>query len=474
MPDSPVYDFSNPVMMAIIVNPDGERIPLWTNSFGKGDLPALPVLTELTIELQPNFMPKITATLAANYQDILKFLTDRKIQYGLSSLQVQFGYIGKGGAPKLSPVYTGLLTTPDVSIAPEGVSITLTGTGVFAFSAQRQSASGTQLAGNRLCIIDKLLRGPDKNNPRKIILDKSGVEKGSPAWAALNDVILPSYAPSYVTDWVNIRKVVRDAGCWMRFEQEDSQKPAKLKLYSWSGMWAAEPTHAFVMYPGSVSGKKGLTLGPVEGVYPVLTFNSPTTGVHYPTSLWGAVVKGISDAEAAAKKKKLEANRKAGGKKGAKGVTDPSPPPDRAGPGGAVPVGPFFPDVDDRTFAGAETYNVDGVDDETFEPIRTKILGQLEQQLRAGGLKVEIGSLGIPDLFPGNCIEVRGLGKNLYDYKYGVFKVTHSLGSGGFSTNVEAWYNTSALKEAAKAAGQVSNQPAKEGSGGSSTQSKKG
>jgi hypothetical protein len=60
------------------------------------------------------------------------------------------------------------------------------------------------------------------------------------------------------------------------------------------------------------------------------------------------------------------------------------------------------------------------------------------------GIKLQIQTLGIPDILPGDVVAVRGVGAR-FDWNYGVFVVRHFIGSSGFTTELELVSNTAAI-----------------------------
>jgi phage protein D len=56
-------------------------------------------------------------------------------------------------------------------------------------------------------------------------------------------------------------------------------------------------------------------------------------------------------------------------------------------------------------------------------------------------LPLDVETIGMPTIEPGDVVRIRGLGKKL-DQNYGVFKVNHSLGASGFTTALHLISNT--------------------------------
>jgi phage protein D len=63
------------------------------------------------------------------------------------------------------------------------------------------------------------------------------------------------------------------------------------------------------------------------------------------------------------------------------------------------------------------------------------------------GVKLDIETLGIPDLLPGDVVAVRGIGKRLASESgnFGVQKVTHTVGGSSYTTKLEVLSNVGEL-----------------------------
>lgn len=71
------------------------------------------------------------------------------------------------------------------------------------------------------------------------------------------------------------------------------------------------------------------------------------------------------------------------------------------------------------------------------------------------GIKLELETLGVPDLIPGNVIVVEGLGVRIRG-NYVLLEVTHTMGTSGFTTSMTAIKNVeSVLQQGSLAFGPV-------------------
>jgi hypothetical protein len=226
-----------------------------------------------------------------------------------------------------------------------------------------------------------------------------------------------------------------------------------LRVFPVDAAWISTPGWRFQLFPGAVTAKLSGApgIGPSTGVYPILSFNTPTQAVFYPSSLLGAASAGIDD------KGKVVVNS----------FSDAKVSANRSGPGGSVPKGGAFVEGDEKTGNALDAFHSDNPKGKKHVD---KMKSQIKSQLKNGGVRVEIETLGVPDLLPGRTAQIDGLGPR-FDWNYGIHEVVHTLGTGGFSTQWVGYYNSSAIqKDVGKAFGLVLNPPAEEGSEGSSTE----
>jgi len=463
-----LYDFANPVMMAAIVNDDDTRIPLWTNAHQDGVIPPLPILTDLVVTLRQNEFYTITATLGGPYEYMIKFLDNEVIKFGQSYIQVQFGYLGAKGKAVFSPVYAGKIMTPDVSVGTE-ITVNISAQPHPSFSMKRMMVNGQVAKMTRLEIIEKLALGPDPKNPRKIEIDAKEVKEtpfealaatgGAFPWQeALRTEKIEAWAPGYLSEWTLIKKLVQDSQCSFDVSFDYKTGVTKIHIYPDEGRRSEPPKWRFQFFPGRVVGDDGSGgLGPNTGVYPILSFNSPTTAVFYPQSLVGSFLAGISDKTGEPVKKVVGADKdEAGGK-----------PVLRTGSKVVRPTGVDYPEPDLKTGSGLDAFHSD--DPESKKQVDT-MHGFIKGQLNRGGLRVEVESLGVPDLVPGRTAEIVGVSKK-FDWVYKVYEVVHTLGSSGFTTNWVGYTQGIDTAEGKDAEGVVQNPKAEGGEQDASTES---
>jgi hypothetical protein len=76
--------------------------------------------------------------------------------------------------------------------------------------------------------------------------------------------------------------------------------------------------------------------------------------------------------------------------------------------------------------------------------LKANVTAEMQRQLNMMGVHIEVETLGVPDLIPGEVIEIRGMGKRL-DSTYAVFTINHSIGIDGFTTSFTAVSNVAQM-----------------------------
>ena len=476
------YDFYSPFMSAWIVqnpeDPQGTRFPLWVEGVAPDrrsslvprppdgqsdyysdmveDLGSLAFCTEITVELQLAFIPKITASLHPPFRDGLAFLNSSLIEWGNSILEVQFGYVG--GTPEdivLSPVFSGVLLKPEVSIG-EDISITLNAQGIGGYTSVRQdwvqvlqnktrrkviralcrvigleanfeevdapfekdlAAVGQQVfetVGNSLGAfeLDQVTK-QEIENARKRIYQNSPMEQ------------VITVAPGGQTVWQVLYQVVREAQCWMCIQgAEEPGEPEQLRIIPRNSVMTGEPHCTLVLYD-LPDGE----IGPARNTFPIESVSSPTSAIYLPSATRGFLVFGYDSKERAKAVEVVDPN--------SKDVQRSGNAQTQANSSARNPA------ANTATGEGMAVASSDSMSPEYAEQIRA----ETESAATNMGVKLEITTLGIPDLVPAHVVAVRGIGARFEggSGNYGVFTVTHTLGSSGYSTKLEAVSNVGQL-----------------------------
>jgi hypothetical protein len=149
-------DFYNFFFNVVIVKDDQKTrtvFPLWAGpldatqiraaNFPKSSEPlrSLPFVQEVTVEHMMGEVARITVILTPPYEDGIKLINSELIEAGVSTLEVQFGYVVNGKA-NLSKVFRGVMLLPEVQIG-EDITITLHAQGVGGFAISRVESSET-------------------------------------------------------------------------------------------------------------------------------------------------------------------------------------------------------------------------------------------------------------------------------------------------------------------------------------------
>lgn len=436
-------------MSATIVTPDGERYPLWLRTSAAaqasarlGTTNSLAFVTELSVELQLAYLPIIKVTLSPPYRSGLDFLNSRLIEWGQSILEVQFGYVVQQAADRgdpsrpvgraiLSPVYSGVILKPEVQLGE--TSIVLNAQGVGGFAAVRQEGTLT-IKATRKEVVRQLFQKVG------IALDDSEVTKLSTSQAG----VVAEWSKTAIdfvqggdTYWTAAMKVIREAGCHAYLSG------TKLQILPASFVFSSTPTKLFRYYDFA-----GGKIGPVDGgssginrVLPILSASSPTSAVYLPSSAQGFFIQDVNSFDREEIKKFI----------GDKQVAAP-----RTGEGAASINNPkTMPAPNTQTGEGAEQFPGDPSDSQLVQQVKAEYAAQSTMM----GVQLNFESIGDPTVLPGQVVAIRGLGQRLSG-NYSIFKLTHTVGSGGYTMAIESVSNVAqALKNAVTALGPVAKEP---------------
>lgn len=503
------YDFRAPYMSAVIVTPGGVRVPLWTelqlsaaqrDSINLG-VSSLPYLSELEITLPLGDVPTIRAQLTPPFLDARAFLNSSVIEWGLSTIEVQFGYSGGNGQAVLSPIFAGILLKPDVSLGQDA-SITLNAQGSGGFGSLRTQQAEV-LRGTRLEIVEALARGDKpttvvtvgnvpsglvevdntgnvlgiddalnaqtileggtlsfvqaslsfvqdnsatigtttrstKRGTRNLLVDVSHLV-GTPEFRRLAEVM--EVHPGGMSDWSQINELLREAGCWSFISTDEAGTPT-IFVVSRDKMMAGEVTRTFRFfdYPDGLFGAPGA----FGGDFPALEVSSPTMAVYLPGGSRGFRIQDIND-----ESRQFVQHI----------INDQSVAPGRTGDSAAEsPATGEVAGTDPKTGDGTTLIQGDPSDQRALDMAQA----EYAQWTGSMGINIEVTSIGIPTMLPGETVRVEGLGPRL-DHQYGAMTVKHTINGSGFSTvwsgvsNVQQFEDK--LFETDKAAGRIPSSP---------------
>lgn len=428
-----LYDFSSPFFTVALVTLDEDRIPLWEDvnpdkkegavfdRLEELGLRSFPYASAVTIYMKQGGHTTIEATLDPTYEDGLRFVSSPLIEIRQHKMQVQFGYFG--GTPKgavMSPVFEGLVGKPEISLG-DTISITLRAVDSVSSAMMRQEGSLTRTA-SRLDLIKEIIRGPDNDNPRPFVLDASEALKDDKSKGRLEEEI--SFTQRHLTDYQAVTSLCRQSRCHI-YETPDRTRSGDtiIKLIP-TDRSLRQPPKAVLALMGFETGD----VGPFSRQYPILSVSTDAGVLSNPGGARAIRARSVSS------KDREEVSHEA---------SDETVGPSRVGPADGkadVEPTPENPGIDPETGDGGGFYHGDVEDPDTVAEMEA----EFEGSLGALGLKVEIETLGMPDLFPRDVIQVRGLGEKM-DYNYAVHEVVHTLDSSGFSTRITAQSNVLAL-----------------------------
>lgn len=422
----PGHDFANPFVAASITTKDGDReFPFWTSpehvvksgTFGDGgddpQLKSLAFLQEVVVELQLAYIPIITLTLAPPFRDAVAFLDSELIEWGRSRISVQFGYVG--GKDKLSQVYSGVMLKPDITIGEDvNIAINAQGTGVWTLSLQEGTTSAKDQT--RREYLDVLVKGPE--GKKQTTIDYSIVDASAgPHTELLKAPCTRSQGgKSYFQEMFEVADECR---CTFLVQPDGNT----IQLIPNNTLVTKAPRKTLVLYDfprGVVGGPDGADTGgdARPEVYPILSLSSPTAAIYMPASIRGIDSRNVSDSTRTESK-----------------VTTNEATIQRAQSGKdnvAAPKGTEeYPEHDEESASGGEHVFADPED-----PSDLAHLQSLFQREGNMGITLDVETVGIPDLLPGEVVEVEGVGRRLGGQRWTVHKVIHSIGLGGYSSNL--------------------------------------
>lgn len=466
------YDFYSPFVSAALITNKGGRVPLWTNILSAGDvsprltadsstrnnLTSFPFLEHLTVELNISYLPRMTATLTPPFQDARRFLDSPLVEWGQTTLEAIVGYSsGTPNGPVLSAPFQGLILKPDIALGTD-TTVTLNANGVAGYDATVTQASVQHRNVSRKTILELTATGAGDPD-RGLFMDFSQIDSDSAEGKLLDQKV--NMDQGWRTDWMFMLQVARDCRCMLSLgtrSKADGTVENVVKVHSLSAALGDKPKYTlrYFDFVGGAFGpghsnfiKPASGIGPddlVRGDFPILAVNSPTMSVWLPGATKALVSQGIESST---------------GKVVTTVYDDKKSGRDKVNGAGAagIQANANQPGVDSKTGnAGAPT-NLDVNFPESDSTAKAIFAADFNM-----GVVLNVTTLGIPNIFPGDVVAVRGVGAR-FDWNYGVFVVRHQIGSGGFTTELVLRSNTASILQAAiEAQGTVNDQsPQKSG-----------
>lgn len=429
------FDISSPFAGVTLISPDGDTFPLWIDLSASEEaksrvfldpaqeLDSLLCVADVTVELQLAFIPRITVNLEFGMEDGTKFLNSRLAEWAYSKIEVQLGYAGLNGTELVTVPFQGMLLKPEVSYSPT-VKIGLTGQGIGGYSATMTNGTAP-LKGTRQEIIEKLLAGVDKAARRRVTADFSEIRQ-NPTSLAFKKMFKEPITINQVgkSQWTTIYDIVRQSDSYMVLRGES------LEIFP-SERWANPPSRHFFSknYPNG-------TLDLRKGMYPIKSFSSPTSAVYLPSHLYGYAATDINSAFP------KELSTVVVGELTKAGTIE-SGPQSATGEGTQVAKSTAeTAQVDLKTKEGLGFFTGDLTNPKT----RADMLKRYKSGYSKLGIYINVDTIGIPDLYPGEVCSINGIGGFRFEQvNYGINRVIHQVGTSvGFITQFEAISNVQA------------------------------
>jgi len=453
------YNFFSPFFQAVLTSPEGtEVLPLWQGptpkdaakfgfkSTGQPLAEALAIASSLTVDLMLGGFFELKLELRPTYNDALTLLASTAIVQGMSLIQVRFGYIS-GGGQIISPWLTGLVMEPDFTIGTE-FTLNLKATAVTGSMLRRSSSVGVVFRDKtRVEILRELVKGPGGDTPpcpltlntsrvtgaeelKLLTEEKTSIEAGAKNYLVqISEVLNQCFCSYLITDdpdkkggdqilWVLDRKARFDSVPKRIFRLFGPQSTADQKLSGVAGVYGGD--------------------GNGGGVFPILSIASQSKQIFLPGVTGGFIRPKFDEATKAAAEKKPEDIDK----------TSPAP---NVGPAASENKkvvkgvkGKFNSVATAATGAGGAAV----VGDSESKPQEAKMRADMYKSSLDAGIQLDVTSLGVPDMEPGEVIIIQGLGVRI-DGTYAVHKLTHTIGSGGFETKFSCISNGGFIQQTA-------------------------
>jgi len=438
-------DFSSPFMRAEIIKSPGpteQRFSLSVNSDQANPQSLKPValtgttagekvvgplfastlsyLSSVTVSMDLGGVPTIDVVLTPTLEDARTILDSTLLEYPLSAIEVTLGYSTGSEGRFETPPFQGILQPPEVNFGTD-VTITLKGVGTAGYYLAATAKSGVEVKQTRRKHIEDLVK-------------KLGVETDYNEWildplakAALDgEENLSTAGTSFLH---LISQIARRCGCWVNtFDgnatKGDNADPfRKLKLISQVKMILQKPLALFTLYDFEFGGFGSSIAG--NGIYPILSVS---------------VGEGLSAIFLSGWAKKL--------RQSSINQTTHESSSAESGPQNATAAG------DDSAQTGTNSKSNDASetvpprpDDDVDQQTGLDQIAGMTSLSNSVGLQIEIETIGIPDVFPGNMYEVRGISRRIDD-KYVCHAVKHSMSASGFTTSLTLIQNSQIMVQA--------------------------
>lgn len=423
---------------AVRIRYQGETFDMWSSQLNRDlqgvadDFGVGPWVTSVTVQLNGSTANQISVTMEAPYEKGLRLL-----ESGLFTLQnVMLARVGYSKGGFMSPWYACILSQPNISFSPGGLSINLVGQGAGSESMLQGSGKSW---------------GPTTRwDVVRAIAKKYRLQIFSPddtARQRLSEQTDFSRSQAGINDWLFLRQICEEVGIQVTGTTHPATYKAVIQLADIKSSLAQQPKRTFV-----AMGNFDLE----RNRYPIISFTSETP----PGDLFAnAAMKGVTLGRITDRGEEEHSSLTVGELQDAslaEGSLDVSGDARDVEPLSGLPDS-VPPDAGGEDDQGAGVVIADsplGAGDFMASTLRTAQLG-------FPGVRVNLATVGIPFVQPYEIFEVRGLSA-LFDGKYLSVGVTHIVNTGGFETQVVGLRN--ALGIAPKVAQNVNRtKPAEDG-----------
>lgn len=441
--------------ISVVMNtPDGVRLPLWIKSIdqGEGGIGAgmasaagsalsaggmgagtgasggslsgadlanldLPVVESASIEISLGLVGKVTVEVTATYELGLKLLDSPFFCIG-NTIEVQIGY---PRSKRFTPWISAITSKPSLRISPdEGLTATINGEG-GAFAALRGVSGKTWEARSYREIIEEIAieHDWDVSLPGDSVSARAVENLGLEVSEFLKT--RPVVSQSQMTDWFFIQHLCLASGCHAFIGPSPDKGRFKLFVKERKSLLAAEPKVRLVS-----RGRSDFAL-----VFPALEFETEAEFVWLPG---GAVRTSTQD---------LDPDTKQIVSHDATAETSPDPALGDAG----------TPNSAKRKVESinAQLTHTDGTDRtgeflvvSARDPRGASAVAQAHRDTLAirGGVTAKVTTFGIPELLPGDIVQIDAMG--VFNGLYGINSLTHTANDSEWSMSLDILNNASA------------------------------
>jgi hypothetical protein len=447
-------DFRSPFFAVAIRSASGKILPLWRLSEDDPEVTkqfpntrGFAWVAQVSVENNLGDVPILSAQLTPPFREGLEFLDSEFIEFGNSELQIQIGY----NDPKVSPqVFTGLLLEPAVSIGTD-IQITLNAHGIGGFAALRNEGGLSSKPGEtRLSLIKRIAQTVNLEVDTSLLGEGNSGSSAASAVGTIEDIkkgntekLLSQsyqYAQGNKSSWTALWELINGANAWMILKSQASKpgeatKP-RLQIIPRDKALLQPPTRVLRLYdlnggrlgvtddPAVVSGDSP---GAAPAEYPLLSLSNPPMALYLPGSHRALVLEEISDKDPEKENKEVLNHENTKSVRSSDG---------QAGPAASK----ANEEYDAKTGVGGERLPGD--------PTLDKAVEAAAMEYRRGGnmgIQLDVETIGIPDITPGETLLLAGVGKSFGNPRWGVHKVVHTLGGDGFSTSLTIVSNASSV-----------------------------